>query len=145
MICTITSGSRERRAGDARVAVAERPHRVEQVRDRADAAVEGGVRLLGGRVGVADGDGDPARVQQVDQLAGARQLGRERDEPHRPGGEDPLEQRRVGVAAGRRRVRAEAVRREERALDVRAEDPRPAVGVGRHLARARRPAPPRER
>ena len=88
----------ERRADDARVAVAERPHRVEEVRHGVDAAVEGGVRLLGGGVGVPAGDDDPAREQQLDQLVRARKLGRERHQPDRARLEQPLEQGRVRVA-----------------------------------------------
>ncbi len=43
----------ERRADDPGVAVGERPHRVEDVRDGADATVERGVRLGGRRVACA--------------------------------------------------------------------------------------------
>ena len=59
--------ARERRADDARVAVQERAHRVEEMRDAARAAVERRVRLRGGRVGVAERDGDAALEQPVDQ------------------------------------------------------------------------------
>ena len=61
----------ERRTGDARIAVVERAHRVEEVRDGAHAAVEGGVRLLRGRVRVTAGDGRRRR-------AGARRSARRR-------------------------------------------------------------------
>ena len=116
--------ARERRAGDARVAVAERPHRVEEVRDRADAAIERRRSLLRGRVGVTARDDDAALVQQVDELERAGQLGRERDVADRAGGEQPLEQASVRIAPRRSRVRSEPVRGEERAFEMDAEDAR---------------------
>ena len=106
MICTITSlrasaaptmpGSR---CMNGRIAL----KRCVTVRD---AAVEGGVRLLRRRVGVAARDGDAAREERVDQLERAGQLGRERHDSHRPGREQPLEQAGVGVAAADGRMRA---------------------------------------
>ena len=74
-------GPGQRRADDARIAVPERPHRVEEVGHRVDAPVEGRVRLLARGVGVAERDDDAALVEQLDQVVGAGQLGRERDEP----------------------------------------------------------------
>ena len=56
--------------------------------------------------------------------------GAERDEPHRPGFEQALEQRRVGIVAPVARVGAEPVGRDERPLEVRSEDAR-AGGIGR--------------
>ena len=132
----------ERGAGDAGVAVPERPHRVEEMRDGGGAAVEGAVRLLGGRVGVAARDDDAARAEQVDQLERAVELRCERHLRDAPGREQALEQRGIGVAAGRDRMRAEAERREKRPLEVRADHPRPdRARAGSR--RARRRAPPR--
>ena len=114
-------GPGERRAGDARVAVGERAHRVEEVRDGAHAAVERRVRLLGARVGVAGRDGDPARDEQVDEVERPGQLGCQREEPDRPRREETLEQGR-GPGRGARR-----------------EDASRAAGArGRGLRRARR-------
>ena len=62
-------GPRERGAGDARVAVVERPHRVEEVRHAPHAEVEGGVRLLGRGVRVTGGDRDLAPDEPLDHLA----------------------------------------------------------------------------
>ena len=69
---TTTSGAPERGADDARVAVTEGPHRVEDVGDRAHAPVEGRVGLRRGRVAVPERDRHAARVEQVDQLERAR-------------------------------------------------------------------------
>ena len=123
----------QRRAGEAGIAVRERAHRVEEVRDGVDAALEGGVRLVTGRVGVPERDGDAALLEQVDQLEGAGQLGRERDQPHRAGGQQSLEERGIGVAPELGGMRAEALGREERPFEVDAEDPRAFRGE-RHRA-----------
>ena len=123
----------ERRADDAGIAVAERPHRVEEVGDAVHAAVERRIRLLGGRVAVAERDGDPAREQAVDHLAGAGKLGGKRHQPHRPRVEQAVEQRHVGVTAGFRNMRAEAARREKRPFEVHAEDARP-LALARNFA-----------
>ena len=90
-----------------------------------DAAVETGVGLRRGRVGVARGDGDPPRDQHVDEVERARQLRRERHVRHAAAREQPVQQRRVGVAAPLGRMGAEPAGGEERALQVRAEDLRP--------------------
>ena len=114
----------ERGADDPGLAVIERPHRVEEMRDHARAAVERRGRLLRRRVAVPARDGDAARDEVVDQLERAGQLRRQRHHPHRPRGEQPLEQRSVGIAPAVRRMRAEPPRREERPLEVHAEDAR---------------------
>ena len=85
-------------------------HRVEDVRDGADAAVEGRVRLLGARVAVPERDDDAALEEPVDQRVGAGELRRERHQPDRAAVEQPVEQREVGVAPRRGDVRAEAAR-----------------------------------
>ena len=122
--------ARERRADDAGVAVQEGTHRVEEVRDAAGAAVERRVCLRGGRVAVAERDGDVTFQQQVDQELGARQLRRERHQPHGAGREQPLEQRRVGIAPCGGLVRAEPVGREERPFEVQAENAWPGSPTG---------------
>ena len=94
------------------------------MRDGGGAAVEGAVRLLGGRVRVAARDDDAVCVEHVDQLERPVELRGERHLGHVPGGEQSLEQPGVGVAAGRDRMGAEAEGREERALQVGADDPR---------------------
>ena len=134
MIETITSSRASAAPDDARVAMQERPHRVEEVRDarapRSKAAFAcSAVASLWPSETV-----DAALEQPVDQVAGARQLGRERHQPHRPA-------RRAGAraapASGSRRdgglVRAESRRREERPFEMHAEDARPGL-VDRHLA-----------
>lgn len=66
--------------------------------DSADAAVERGACLLGGRVRMAARDDDAALVQQVDQLERSGKLGSKRDVPDRPCRKQPLEQRSVRIA-----------------------------------------------
>jgi hypothetical protein len=122
----------ERGPGDPRVSVAEGTHGVEEVRHRQGAAVEGDLRLLGRRVGVAARNGDATREEDVDQLERAGELRRQRDEPHRPRVEQPLQQLRIGVAPAFEQVRPHARGGEERAFDVHAEDSRAASGR-RHL------------
>ena len=135
-------GARERGHGDPRIAGDARAHRVEQVGDRARAAIEGQVRLGGGRVGVPAGHGDPAPDQLVDELEGAVQLGRERHLAHRAGLEQPPQQGEVGRAAALGVMRAEPLRRQERALEVRADDPRAAALDGHRAPARRRGRPP---
>ena len=98
--------ARERRADDARVAVQERAHRVEEVGDAARAAVERGVRLLGGRVACGRARRSTPRSSRRSISASAPgELGRERHQPHGPAVEQPLEQRRGrGRAAPRLRA-----------------------------------------
>jgi hypothetical protein len=115
----------KRGPGNTRVAVPERPHRVEEVRHRCRAAVEGEGGLLCRRVRVAAGGDDSARVQQVDQLERAVQLGRKRHLRDRACSEQALQECGVRVAAGVDRVGAEAERREERPLEMGADHARP--------------------
>ena len=136
-------GAHQRGADDSRVAVTERPHRVEDVGDRAHAAVERRVGLGRRRVAVPERDRDAARVEQVDQLERARELGRERHQPHGTCREQALEQRRIGVAPRRQAVRAEAPRGEERALEVDAEDAWAGSRCGDRRAAPRPGRPPR--
>ena len=126
-------GPRKRRADDTRIAVMERAHGVEEVRDAPHAEIEGRVRLLGGRVGVTARDGDLAAEQQLDDRRRARELGRQRDQPDGPRIEKALEQLGIGVAASARWVDPQAERRQERPFQMRAEDAGP-VRLGRHLA-----------
>src|SRR5919106_2303245 len=122
--------SRERGAGDPWVAVPEGSHRVEEVRDRAHAGVEGGVRLGGGRVGMPARDRDLVAEERVDERVGARELRGESDEPDGPRGQEALEELPVGISTSVRPVDAEAPRREERPLEMGAQDARP-VRAGR--------------
>jgi hypothetical protein len=119
MTCTVTSVR------------AARAHRVEEMGHRARAAIEGQVRLGGGRVGVPAGDGDATSHELVDELEGAVQLGCERHLAHRAGVEQTTQQREVGCAAALGVVGTETLRRQERPLEVRADDARPAA-AGRH-------------
>ena len=119
-------GACERGTHDSGVAMAEGTHRIEKVRHGADAAVERRVGFRRGRVAVAARDGDPTSHELVHELERPGKLGRNGDEPHGAGVEQPLEQRRVGVAARGGRVCAEAARREKRPLEMRAEDARAA-------------------
>ena len=126
----------ERRADHARVPVGERAHRVEDVSDGAHAAVECRVRLARGRVGVPERDRDAARVEQVDQLECAGELGGERHEPHRACREQALEERDIGIPPRGEAVRAEAGGGEEGAFEVGAEDPRAMIPVRDRAQRA---------
>ena len=92
----------QRGARDPGVALVEAAHRVEEVRDRADAAVEGASASAAVASRVPERDDDAARVQLVDQLERAGQLGRERDVANAAGGEQAVGQRQVGSAAGTR-------------------------------------------
>src|SRR5204862_1408726 len=98
---------------DPRVTVVERVQSVEEMWDGADAAVEGGVRLVGVGVAVTDGDDDPPRDEQVDELERSGQLGRERVQPDRAGREEALEQADVRVTPCRGRMRPEPLGRQE--------------------------------
>ena len=121
--------ARERGTCDPGVAMQERPHRVEQVGDRARAAVERGVRLLRGRVAVAEGDGDAALEERVDSASAPGSSARASSAA--PGRSRAAGRAaHVRVAAGRGQVHAEALGREERALEVGAEDPRAAAAGG---------------
>ena len=91
--------ARQRDADDAGIARAERPHRVEEVRDGRDAEVERRVRLLRGRVRVPGRDDDAA----LEQRAGSARLApgelrRERELRDAAGVEQPVEQLEVGIA-----------------------------------------------
>ena len=70
--------ARERRSGDPRVSRAEGAHRVEDVRDAADAEVEGVVGLHRRRVRVARRDRHAALAQPLDERVRAGQLRRKR-------------------------------------------------------------------
>ena len=70
-------------------------------------------------------DDDSALVQEVDELERAFELGREGHLGDRPGLEQALEERAIGIAPVGLRMGAEALRGEERPLEVRAEHPWP--------------------
>ena len=123
----------ERGARDPGVAVAERPHRVEEVRDGADSPIEGGVGLGGSRVGMAARD-DDAALDGAGRRARARPAAPARAScGHRPCGEQPLEQLPIGIAPRRSRVRAEPPLREERPFEMGAEDARARLLSRGHL------------
>ena len=126
-------GASERGQRDARVARRARAHRVEQVRNRAHAAVEGQVGLGRGGIGVPRRDRHVALDELVDQLERAGQLGRQRHVRDGPGVEQPPQQREVGRREPARVVDAGAAGREERAFDVGADHARaePPVGIAR--------------
>src|SRR5207342_2012595 len=84
-------GAGERGSDNPRITVMERSHRVEEVRDAADAEVERRFRLLCGRVRVAERDGDLAAEEPLDDRACTGQLRSERDESYRPRIEETLE------------------------------------------------------
>ncbi len=102
---------RERRGDDAGIAMVQRAHRIEQMREHPGAGVDAGVRLVERRVGMADGDDHVARGQTANRVESARQFGRESDQPKRVHREHSLE----GVAARlevERGMRAQSERRE---------------------------------
>ena len=95
---------RERGAGEPRSAPADRRHRVEQVRDRARTGPEARCGLVRARVAVPERHHDAAPHAELDQLAGAGQLGRERQHADGARVEQPLEQRTIGCAEVLERV-----------------------------------------
>ena len=113
----------------------ERPHRVEDMGHRANAAIEGGVRLGGGRIAVPERDDDAACLQDVDQVECARKLRRQCHEPDRPASS----RRSSSARSGSRRNAAGCVpsrsARDEWALEVRSEN-----ACARALASVRREA-----
>ena len=113
--------ARERGEGEAGLARRRRPHRVEEVRDGADAAVERGVRLRRRRVGVAGGD-ERSRARSARRSAPPRRgaPGARVTCATGPAARSRSSRAAVGVAAVLGRVRAEPVRVQERALEVRA-------------------------
>ena len=65
-------GTRRERCGDdAGIAMVQRAHRVEQMREHPGAGVDAGVRLVEGRVGMADGDDYVARGQPANRVESA--------------------------------------------------------------------------
>ena len=88
------------------------------------AAVEGDVRLGGRRVRVSARADDAARDEHVDQLERAVELRRERHVRDATCGEEPFEQRAVGIAPCGRRMHAEPRGRDERPFEMRADHPR---------------------
>ena len=102
-------------------------------------------RLLGGRVAVPERDGHAALEQPCDQRAGARELRRERHQPDRAAGEQPVEQQR-GRGRGAPPATCVPSRRGERngpsrwTPRIRGDSP-----FGGNLAPARRAAAPRAR
>ena len=116
---------RQRRSRDTRIAMTERRHRIEDVRHRADPAVERRVGDVGGCIGVPDRDRDPGGHEPVDQEVCAGKLGGKRHEGDGAGGEQALEKREIGVAAPFGLVHAKSPAREKGSLEVHAEDSRP--------------------
>ena len=110
------------RDGDARRAVVDPGHGVEQVGRRAGAGRISSPGHLGGRRRVTDRHGDLAAGEPGDELARAGQLGRDRDQPQ--AADERLERRplhvrrdpQVGLV-----VRAAPGGRQERALEVEPE------------------------
>ncbi len=92
------------------------------------------VRLGGGRVGVAGGDGD-RRARRARRSARTRPEARARASSAATGAgrQQPPQQRQVRRRGGARVVRARAQRREERALEMGAQDAR-ADALDRHRA-----------
>src|ERR671923_285526 len=133
-------GPRECGARDTRIAVAERAHRIEEVRHGSHAGVEGGGGLRGPGVAVSERHGDAAPEQEVDEGVGSRELRRERDHADPARVKESLEQRRIRISARQGRMRAEALRGEERAFEMDAEDARAAASLTLPFAALRRAA-----
>src|ERR671918_554725 len=123
----------ERCPGDARVAMPERAHSVEEVGHGADAGVERGVRLMRRRVRMTARDGDLVAQERLDESVGAGELRREGHEADGPRGEQPLEELHVRIPAGGGGMNPEAQGGEERSFEVHAENAGP-VRARRHLA-----------
>ena len=126
-------GPCQRGSDDAGVAVVERAHRVEQVRDAPHAEIEGLVRLLGARVRVAGRDRDLASEQAFDHRARAGKLRRQRHQSDGTRVEEALEQLEIRVPPRRSGMDPEAQGRQERPFEVRAQDAG-SVRLGRDLA-----------
>ena len=133
----MTSRRVEHRADHARLAVVQRAHAVEGVDGVARAGVDGVDRLVVGGVGVGDRGhrADRARSRRSTSQR-ARELGGERDHPHRAGGGERLELGGVRVAQRGGVLRAAPQLVQPRALEVGAEDHR-VVGWRRCRATAR--------
>ena len=126
--------SGEGRARDPGIAVVVWAHRVEEMRDGVDAEVEPGVRLLGRRVGVAEGDRHSSLEQSAHEIVCALKLWRERHKADGAGCEETVQQLRVRVAARVRRMRAEPRGGEERTFEMCTQDTS-ASGCARQLAK----------
>ena len=114
-------GAGEGGARQARLAVAHRAHRVEEVGHGPGTGVEAEARLVGGRVGVAERDQDAVGGQAPDDVEGAGQLRRDGHRDHVAALAPAVQLGLVRVAAVLLRVGAEPARREVRALEVHAE------------------------
>ncbi len=95
MIAGIARDWRECGGDDSGIAMVQRAHRIEQMREHPRAGVDAGIRLVEGRVGMADGNDHVARGKSANRVDCSRQLGRERDQSKRAHREHSLE----GVAA----------------------------------------------
>ncbi len=119
----------QRRAGDARVARAERPHRVEDVRHaptrrgRSPRCASAAVAF----VWPAETAMPRSRSRAISASAAPGSSGASVISVTRPRVEQPVEQRDVRVAPVLERVRARPLGREERALEVGAEHARAAA------------------
>ena len=102
--------SREGGAGDAWISMAERAHRVEEMRHASHSGVEREVGLVGSCVRVTTRDDDFASQQALDQCVGAYELGCQCDQAHRPGLQQAFEQPLVRLSASGIRVDPEAQR-----------------------------------
>ena len=92
-------GARQRRADDAGLSRLQRPHRVEDMRHAGGAEIERVPRLVDGRVRVTERDDDAALTQARNELGRAGKLGSDGHLGHGAGVEQPVEERRVGIAA----------------------------------------------
>jgi hypothetical protein len=116
--------------GDPGIARPRRPHRIKEMGDRARATVEGAVGRRGVGVGVSAGDDDPAGDERVDQHQRPRQLRRQGDLGHRPGGKQSLQHPEVRREDRAGVVRSRPRRRQEGPLQMNADDPRPSGRLG---------------
>jgi hypothetical protein len=118
--------------------VAERAHGVEEVRAEGEPGVGRAHELVVGRLGVARAGDRPRAGDQLDRLERARELGRERHDPHAPGAQELLEHAAVDRPQVLGVVGAVAGGGEEGALEMDAEDARPR-GVAGLLERLEQP------
>ena len=134
---------REGGAGDPGISMPERAHRVEEMRHAPHSGVEGGVRLVRGRVRVTARDDDLASQQRLDQRVRAGKLGCQRHQTDGPCGQQAFEQLLVRISARGGGMDPEAQGREERPFQMSAEDAGPARSAGTSRRAAR--SSPRER
>lgn len=121
----------ENGAEHAGIAVRERTHGVEDVRDVAGAAIDGGAGLFVGGVGVAHGDENAALARRIDQFGRAGKLRSQREETELAlgGFVETFEQADRGGGDVSGGMNATARMTDERTFEMNAQNPRATGGA----------------